>query len=66
MTVTNNNPCKGCQQGLPMHLGQHIAECEYLPCTRPQFALEPLERDVWHQPQKKSLKSVPFVCGGST
>jgi len=65
MTQVNHKPCDGCERGLPIHLGMHTGEGFYLPCSLPQFELQPIERDAWYQPQKKSLKSVPFVFGGS-
>lgn len=57
-----NQQCQGCQRGLPIHNGIHIAEEEMIQCTAfSAFDLEPMSRDTWHQREKRD---VPFVGGG--
>jgi len=59
-----NHECEGCQLSLPVHLGIHLGEASYFPCTRPKLEIQPLDHDVWHQPSKRVRNVAPFVCGG--
>jgi hypothetical protein len=56
--------CKHCQRGIPLQHGIHLSELEMVKGERSNLALEPIERDTWHQPGKRKREDAPFVVGG--
>ncbi len=62
----SHNQCDGCARRLPLHLGMHVAEQEYILCTasRYRLELEPKSVDTWYG-CKGRAEDVPFVCGGT-
>lgn len=60
-----NNQCDGCQRGLPVHLGMHVAEQEMFMCTATgsKLELEPIERDYWPSDKARKKSDVPFTFG---
>jgi len=54
--------CEGCNRRLPIHAGIHVAELEYILCTRPDLGLEAKYEDTWHWPEKKASQAAPFSC----
>lgn len=73
----NSGRCPGCQRGLPIYLGHHCGELEYIPCTAglkvttSKLELVPIEqpdqpaRDAWIRDDERRTKGVPFVCEGA-
>ena len=58
------NQCDGCQRGLPVHNGVHCGEFEMIECKRGhKLELEPIERDTWHQPEKRVKSGSTFTSG---
>jgi hypothetical protein len=57
------NNCEGCKRRLPIHAGIHVAELEYILCTRPALELEAKYEDTWYRPDKKVSQDAPFSCG---
>ena len=60
----STHSCPGCNRKLPLHLNIHVAELEYILCTRPTLELEPKSTETWHRPEKKIKADVLFTCAG--
>lgn len=64
MTTANHRPCKAQEEQSKTTPGIALGESYKSLIERSKLFLEPLCTGKRHQPQKKSLKSVPFAMRG--